>query len=86
MFLTVSFIIRVNMVRGRVDLLIICTKLQSWIRAGMACVIAVIRSFETLRSFRYALECVAYDGILLICINAASGMTRRFKLNWKSQV
>ena len=84
--MTVSFIIRLDMVRVHVDLLTRCTNLQSRIRAGMVYVIAVIRSFETLRSFRYALECIDYDGIFLICVRAASGMTKRCKLNGKSQV
>ena len=74
------------MVCGRVDLLTICTKLQSRISADMVYVIAVIRSYETPQNFRYALECVAYNGIFLICVCAASEMTRRCKLNWKSQV
>jgi hypothetical protein len=61
------------MVTGRVDPRTRCTELQSRISAGLVYGISVIRSFERPRSFRYVLEGVAGDGIVLIRV-CASGM------------
>jgi hypothetical protein len=65
---------RLKMVRGCVALRTRCTTRQSRISNGLVYGIAVIRSFQSPRSFRYVLEGVAENGILLIRV-CASGVT-----------
>jgi hypothetical protein len=58
-----SSIVRLNMVHGYFDLRTGCTKLQSQISDGPVHGIAVIRSFQSPRSFRYVPDGVAEVGI-----------------------
>jgi len=66
-------IVKLKMIRGCVTRRTGSTKLQSRISAGLVYRIAVIRSFQSPRSFRYVMEGVAKYGMLLIRV-CASGM------------